>query len=440
MYRIILMGSVAALGLVGCKTPCEAAVTLNEDAAHSAQLVWSGPDGAATVAYSGATDPDDRAGVVASDGGEHTATLWGLASLAEITYSFTVDGETCTDTFTAAGVPSGLPTFTVTSYDEDAADGWRYLAGVAMGDTGTLLIVDRDGRWRWHEVHDEAINVSAVALAGDTLLYNSFDQDRTNDIGQVHARPLLGEGTVDTRTEGGHHTFAYLPDGTIAFPSIDVRTWLDPDDNEEVSVVGDRILEVAPDGTVTELWSIWDHEEPVKHGEWDSGFYGSVGKDWTHANALNYNAERDTYLLSLGHLDTIYEIDRSTGEVLLRLTPDSVADGSTVYNFQHDPNWSDDGTLMLLSYPEGQPATAIEYSVSSDGTMEEVWSYQRDKSGTTLLGQARRLPNGNTFINFGGIGEIREVTPAGEVVWQMNASLGSWFGNSVLLDTLPVLP
>ena len=65
---------------------------------------------------------------------------------------------------------------------------------------------------------------------------------------------------------------------------------------------------------------------------------------------------------------------------------------------------------------------------------------RRESRGSTLLGQARRLDNGNTFLNFGGLGEMREVSPDGTTLWQLNTGLGAWFGNAVLLDTLPSLP
>jgi len=440
VYRMIWLGAASALALAGCSARCDADVTLNDDSAHTASLVWTdSAEAGVSATYASLDDPADRPATVSSDGRQHTAALWGLPPLSEITYTFTANGETCEDTFTTEGMPSGMPTFTVDSYDPSQADGWRYIVGVAMGETGTLFVIDRAGRWRWHERHSPEINVSAVSVDGGTMLYNSFDQDRTNDIGQVNLQPLQGGEVTGVRTEGAHHTFAHRPDGTIAFPSVDVRAWTDPESGEEVDVVGDRILEVAPDGAVTELWNIWEHEEPSKHDAWDSGFYEELGQDWTHANALTYSEDRDSYLLSLGHLDTIYEIDRATGDVLGRWTPDDVVSG-TAYNFQHDTNWSPDGTLLLLSYPDDGPAVAIEYDVNSDGGLEEVWSYTRDKSGTTLLGQVRRLPNGNTFINYGGIGEMREVTPDGDTVWRLNAGLGSWFGNVALLDTLPQLP
>ena len=435
--KTILLAGV--LGLMGCNRPCDAVLTAGEDDAQTATLVWESRRAeSVTLTFSTPGDPTERTAAVVSSDGEHSASLWGLPPLSELTYTFSSDQKTCSDVTTAGNVPAGLPPVTVPIDFPENADDWSYIAGIAMGDTGTLFILDRQGQWRWHSIHDTAITVSSVELLDGVLYYNSFDQDRTNDIGQVHARPLRSTETTDTRTEGGHHTFARLPDGTIAFPSLDVRPWFSKDDGKEVDVVGDRILEVAPDGTVTELWSIWDHESPYIHDTWYSGFYGDLGQDWTHANALNYSEARGSYLLSLGHLDTIYEIDQATGEVLNRFTQDDVISG-TVYNFQHDPNWTDDGTLLMISYPEEAPAMAIEYAVNDDGTLEEIWSFQRENNGTSLLGQARRLGNGNTFLNFGGIGEMREVTPDGNTIWQMSAGLGSWFGNVVLLDSLPEL-
>lgn len=443
MFRVLWvvpLSGFAVAATSGCKSRCRADVTINEDAAQSATLLWreSVDEGTVSVSFFGEEDTEERQGSVSSDGRRHTATLWGLPPLSEITYSFTTSEGTCTDSFTTVGLPSGLPDFAVSIYDESAAADWQYIAGVAMGEAGTLFILDRSGQWRYHQSHDRALNVSAVTFDGGNLIHNSFDQNRSNDIGQVHLVDVLTGTSEDVRTEGAHHTFAYLPDGTIAFPSVDVRTWVDPSDGEEYTVVGDRILEVAPDGTVREVWNMWDIEEPTVHDSWDSGFYGDLGSDWTHVNALNYSAERDSYLISVGHLDAIYEISRD-GDVLLSLTPESVVSGEP-YNFQHDPNWSPAGTLLLLSYPEDQPAVALEYEVAADGTLTEVWSHARERVATTLLGQVRRLPNGNTFINYGGIGEMQEVTPDGDVVWQINAGLGAWFGNVELLDSLPALP
>jgi hypothetical protein len=437
--RYLLVG---LLGLSGCSRPCDAEITLGTDDAQSAQLVWKSRRASdVSLTFDGPGDDATRTAAVSSSDGAHAATLWGLPPLSEIAYSFTSAEKSCADVLTTAGLPAGLPALTVPTWYDTNASSWRYIAGVAMGESGTLFILDRQGQWRFHQVHETDITVSAVDVAEGMLWYNSFDQDRSNDIGEVHARPLLGDldEVTDIRTQGAHHTFTRLPDGTIAFPSLDIRPWYDKEEGEEVDVVGDRILEVAPDGTVREVWSLWDHAEPTKHDAWDSGFYGDVGKDWSHANAVNYSPERDSYLFSLAHLDTIYEINRSTGETIQVFTQDSVTSGA-VFNFQHDPGWTAEGTLLLISYPDEEPAMAIEYAVDAEGGLSEIWSFQRETRGATLLGQARRLENGSTFLNFGGLGEMREVTAEGSTIWQLNAGLGSWFGNAILLDELPVVP
>jgi len=56
---------------------------------------------------------------------------------------------------------------------------------------------------------------------------------------------------------------------------------------------------------------------------------------------------------------------------------------------------------------------------------EIVWQYIGLDSGdpgwtfkSTHISNARRLPNGNTFINEGQYGRLFQVTPKGEIVWE----------------------
>jgi hypothetical protein len=58
-------------------------------------------------------------------------------------------------------------------------------------------------------------------------------------------------------------------------------------------------------------------------------------------------------------------------------------------------------------------------------TKQIVWQYSGEDSGgpswsfqSTHISNARRLPNGNTFINEGQKGRLFQVTTAGEIVWE----------------------
>ena len=52
------------------------------------------------------------------------------------------------------------------------------------------------------------------------------------------------------------------------------------------------------------------------------------------------------------------------------------------------------------------------------------------------MGEAHRLPRGNTLHNYGTAARIREVTPEGEVVWDVGFSQGSWLGRTTPIANL----
>lgn len=70
--------------------------------------------------------------------------------------------------------------------------------------------------------------------------------------------------------------------------------------------------------------------------------------------------------------------------------------------------------------------------VEVDGSGRELWRHAMPGSPTV----AERLANGNTFVSYRGAGKGRgglvEVSPAGEVVWKLDAEevpgFGGWFG------------
>lgn len=404
---------------LGCQSDCGAALTPGATL-HQVALTIPHPAGSGTLDLTLDGAPAGSH-AMARDGEALTLTLTGLPPLAEADYTLTPDsGRRCSGSFTTDNLPPQLPELSVTRADDATMSDEVLLLGTLMGATSAVFIVDRQGRFRWHRLIDDGALVSDAHLVGDAILHNRYDQERTEDIGEVEATSLLGEPGEVVRTEWGHHVFAPLAGGGLAWPALDIRAWVDPDSGETLDVVGDRIL--TTDG---EVFSIWDAEQPDLSADVEQGFY-DLGYDWSHANALQ--ATDDGFLLSLGHLDAVYAVT-AAGEVTATYRPADVTDG-TPWDFQHDANLTPDGTLLLVSH-EPDATVAREYAISGDG-LREVWSVAGPLSG--FLGQARRLEGGNTLVNFGGKGLLREVTPEGEVVWQLEAGLGSWFGNVTLLD------
>jgi hypothetical protein len=386
----------------------------------------------------------------------HAFDLLGLPALTDVHWRGTTLGAggnelTCTGTTRTDNLPPGLPSLTLESADADAiADSPRYLLGNSFGPDGAwTFIVDREAEWLWYRVAPDGMDYVEVLptldLDDQALWIGQYAKDHTQDLGAMVEVDLDGTELDQRRATGGHHVFTELPDGSLAYLSTDIRAWHDPAEGADVQVVGDRLVEQAPDGTERVVWSVWDWLPVTKGAEWDGNFYPQ-GHDWTHANALKYDAATDTYLLSMAHLRTIVEIDRPSGNPVRWFGPDvpidgaiGVAAGSLEFSNQHDPGWLPDGHLMMFATDEAAQASGgVEYAVDEEaGVLREVWRGGFDQHlRTTFLGQSIRLANGHTIVNYAARGVVQELDADGVPVWDVRTSQGTWFAQVHPLDDL----
>jgi hypothetical protein len=200
------------------------------------------------------------------------------------------------------------------------------------------------------------------------------------------------------------------------------------------------------------------------------GYIGAGGKanrpfrgfipDWTHGNAVSYNAKLDQVMLSPREFSEVWIIDHNTttaiaaghsggrhgkgGDLLYRWgNPKAYRAGTDADRqlfFQHDPHWIPEGLPgagNLLVFNNGRDRHDGNYSsvdevvlpVDSQGNYvrepgkafgpdKPMWSYsKKDEFFAPLMAGAQRLPNGNTLICTGFAGTAFEVTPEGEKVW-----------------------
>lgn len=435
---------IVALLAAGCQpVTCDATVA---DGVHTVvDVAWETPrPGESWVEYDGGEGPIETPHV---DDGEpaHAAELLGLLPLADVAYTAITRRNhrtwTCTGTVRTGNLPAGLPQLSVTIDDRAKQSPERYLLGSVMGEPSALFAIDRGGEWRWVRVGDPAIASPDAehAIGGPDVLFNEQSAGRSTDIGDiVQLRP---DGSTRRTLDAplSHHMFAQGPGGRIAFLAIDVRPWTDPDSGETMQLVGDKVQEIRDGGEIVTLFDTWDHVDPVPDPNWDSHFYPQ-GKDWTHANGINWDPDRGSYLVSFGNVRIVFEIDAETGDVIRQLggrggyqfTPDS-----TRFLHQHDPRYLDDHTLIVaLSKGGGTGSGAAEYTIDDDRrNLTEIWQYGLDGDlRTQSLGQGIPLENGDVLVSYGGTGVIQEVTPAGDVVWELKTAFGSAFGNVEMFD------
>jgi len=335
---------------------------------------------------------------------------------------------------------TGAPPF-LADLDREGGDAEGFMYTSIATDPSSAVILDEDGEYVWwHQPSEDWKHIFiprvVPSLDGTGVIYEaSTAWIGTHDDAET-IRELLHvawDGAVLRRItiERAHHDFVELPDGTVSiirYHTLDV-------DGQQVE--GDRIVEIHPDGTEVEVWTVWDHEEFDPEVE-----YGPEDMGWSHMNALDYDPDEDVYYLGSRHLHTIYKIDRATGDVLWRLGGDRSDFDTTLdppFSCQHQFEVTGDHILVLdNSCPEVQVSRVTEMSLDTDAwTADEVWSYDPDPPIWSYgFGDVTRLPSDNTLITWSTAGRIDEVTPDGDVVWSLFEELGGGFGYTTWRRTL----
>jgi hypothetical protein len=131
-------------------------------------------------------------------------------------------------------------------------------------------------------------------------------------------------------------------------------------------------------------------------------------------------------------MDEVTKIDRSTGEIIWRmggkmnqfLFVDDIND-STGFCRQHDIRVLPNGNITLFdngNCHEPPFSRAVEYEVDADQmTVTKVWEF-RDSPDifSRFMGNAQRLPNGNTMIGWGGMNpNLTEVRSDGSKAFEL---------------------
>ncbi len=330
-----------------------------------------------------------------------------------------------------AELPPSIPELSLlttdpTSYDPSVA----YLL-LSLNQTGThyngpwwTLIVDRQGRVVWAlETPDSYSTLWAQpARDGRSLLidHNSFwtlfDRAATSRIMRIG---FDGSELEQFDTPGMGHAFVELPDGRIAWPG---------------NVEGDeRLFTIDAKGQTEELW--------------DCGkFMGDLGAlEACGANSITYDEASDSVILSFFSSETVLQFDLARGEPSRwfgHVSSDwTFADPDTTFWWQHGAILTAEGTLLLSTRrSETAEETVLREYTLNESTLqlEEIWSFGAGEDlYAPTLGEGHRLAGGNTIQNLGSYARIREVTPSGTVVWDLDLGGARQFvGRSVPMSSL----
>lgn len=293
-----------------------------------------------------------------------------------------------------------------------------------------LMIIDRLGRpvWATKTRPGHWILYAQISKSGDSILWDDINEEPDS----VANRTYLDEWIEEIDVPGHHHAMIELDDGTIAWGSGSWQTYTE------------SIMELAPGATApSELWRC-DQDWPAL--DLDHSYGGYTWSGCFGSNSLWYDPASDAYQYSWYSVESLVEIDRSTGESSWWSQSDWLGTQGLDREFTFDPpdsrfRWQHgveilpDGHL-LISSDDADSTVVREYEIDrTNKILRQVWSFDpgilADYNGDT-----RRLANGNTLHGLGAASVLYEVTPDGTVVWQATFQRNKMIGRADLIEDL----
>lgn len=282
--------------------------------------------------------------------------------------------------------------------DEAARERGFIVASYWQGEGSSVpFILDADGEivW-WYEGGPDGIARAAMSADGKNMWLIPASN-------QGGALMRVSMDTLDAQTYSdviGSHDITPVSGATMAFIEYGESDC-------------DSIYEIDPNGEATEVFES----------------QGVVQSSGCHGNALRYSKAEDVYTFSDVSQD-ILVIDRA-GDVVWRLS-ERVADGNDAWGgTQHGHHLLDDSIVVFANRGAGMEASSVvEYSL----TGEELLRYESGDYSANL-GDAQRLPGGNTLVTYSNDSLIHEIDPEMNLVLEIDGG-GSRFGYTLFRPTL----
>jgi hypothetical protein len=342
------------------------------------------------------------------------------------TYHFQIsatDGYgTCTsgdNTIATGAQPNGMQNPTITTNDASALYGGFLVTGqysLTLGNGAPAFILDKDGTYVWwYTVPGSDATGVTMSYDGNYIWINSADvPSNTAHVHRVSMDGLIDEDHSE-EFAGLSHQLTVLPDETVAFYTYGTN-------------MCDDIKLRAPDGTITTLVNA-----KTAHG----------GSGACHVNAIFYSSLDDTLVFSDLDNNCLTKITR-TGATVWVLNGgvtggpvSSFSDGAIIWfggehgfhilglddfvifnNNSLRPAGSSTMWGDAIGDQSGSQAIEVKLDLSAM-TATETWSYKGTGLNDDVLGDAQRLPNGNTMVDFATKGTIREVDADGNLLQEI---------------------
>ena len=327
-----------------------------------------------------------------------------------------------------ATAPGTLPLITVTNHMTHTADDYIFLNTSSKKAAQYLMILDASGTLVYYKELQNGVAYTDFKQQPNGLL-TYFEGASTPDGGGAGVYRVLDAtyNVVDSYAAGDgyiadSHDLRLLPNGHALLTIYDYQI-------RDMSAYGGKPKARFIDLLVQELDRAknvvfeWKASEHLPFTDTYEPLTGNT-VDPYHGNSIEMLPDGNL-LVSFRHLSQVVKVDRQMGDVIWRMggkNSDFKFVNDAGFSYQHDVRLLPDGHMTVFdngNQHKPQVSRAVEYEVDeASKTVTRVWAYQHEPAiYGSYMGDAQRLPDGNTFIGWGGPRPIAsEVTSDGQLV------------------------
>jgi hypothetical protein len=326
-------------------------------------------------------------------------------------------------------VPSDFPHINIT-INSSPDPGYIFLDNRGGGGKSYNVIFDNSGAPVWYQVMPDERRDMKVQPNGVLTMLARTGGDRFVGL-NTNYQEIASYWAVNGHSTDEHELQVraggrYLLIG-LRTETVDMTRYL-AGANPAASVGETVIQEFTSDGDLIFQWRAWDHYD-VRDVELDDP--RSASFRFPHLNAIDIDQDGHI-LVSCRHLSEVTKINRDTGQIIWRLGgahSDFTFVNDALNGFRNQHTIRVVGPNRYTLFDNGDlhnppVSRAVEYELDlTNRTATVVWQYRETPDlYAYYMGNAQRLPNGNTLINWviGNLPKLTEVRPDGTKAFEMN--------------------
>jgi hypothetical protein len=327
--------------------------------------------------------------------------------------------------------PGDLPNVTITVPPSGTGSGYLFLAPFSWNSPAQaaryLLIVDDSGELVYYQNKPTSLAFDFKKQPNGLLTY--FDSNTASFPAMDSSYATVDNFAAGNGYQADVHDLQLLPGNGHALlliydPQPVDMSLIAPGGVPTATVIGLVVQELDTSKNVVFQWRSWDHFNITD----TQVSLTTQTVDYVHGNAVERDSDGNL-LISSRHLSEVTKIDRQTGAIIWRLGGKNnqfALTNNDPFSFQHDIRRLANGDITL--FDDGNLRSPVPYSRAVEFALDEslkiatsVWQFRDSPDVVALaMGNAQRLPNGNTLIGWGlAVPTITEAKPDGTKAFEL---------------------